>query len=55
MDWVIGAKRVHLKAGETAFVPAATPHFAVNRGQEDATMLIAYSVGERAYEAVTQT
>ena len=54
LDWIIGAQRIHLTAGETAFVPAATPHFATNMGHEDATMLIAYSAGQRVYEAVTE-
>ena len=42
-EWVI------LEAGDTLTVPADVPHYAVNVGEEDADMIVAYSSGTRDF------
>jgi mannose-6-phosphate isomerase-like protein (cupin superfamily) len=34
VDWTIGAEVVRLRAGDTAFVPTATAHFARNPSRQ---------------------
>jgi quercetin dioxygenase-like cupin family protein len=42
-----GEVSVILEAGDTLTVSAGVPHHAVNIGEEDADMIVAYSSGER--------
>jgi mannose-6-phosphate isomerase-like protein (cupin superfamily) len=47
---VVGDEEVMLSAGDTLVVPPGTNHYAVNVGDEDADMIVAYSSGERGFE-----
>lgn len=46
--WISDAS-VILEAGDTLTVPANVAHYAVNIGDEDADMIVAYSSGERGF------
>ena len=46
----MGGEEVILEAGDTLVVDASVPHYAVNIGEEDADMIVAYSAGERGFE-----
>ncbi len=46
----VGAEEVVLEAGDTLVVGAGMSHHAVNVGDEDADMIVAYSEGERGFE-----
>lgn len=46
----IGDDYVMLEAGDTLSVPADTPHYAVNVGETDADMIVAYSTGNRDFK-----
>ena len=52
VDWIVGGDSFRLKAGDTAFVPPNTAHYATNPGSDAALMMIAYSSGTRIYEKV---
>jgi quercetin dioxygenase-like cupin family protein len=45
----IGDASVTLEPGDTLTVPAHVPHYAVNVGDGDADMIVAYSSGERDF------
>ena len=45
----IGDESVILEAGDTLSVPANVAHYAVNLGDENADMIVAYSSGERDF------
>jgi quercetin dioxygenase-like cupin family protein len=45
----MGEETVILEAGDTLTVPAHVAHGAVNVGDEDAEMIVAYSSGERDF------
>jgi quercetin dioxygenase-like cupin family protein len=45
----VGKEAILLEAGDTLVVKAHVPHYAVNIGQEDADMIVAYSSGERDF------
>ena len=45
----MGEEEVILEAGDTLTVPAYVAHHAVNIGDEDADMIVAYSSGERDF------
>jgi quercetin dioxygenase-like cupin family protein len=44
-----GDEAVILEAGDTLVVAPYVPHYAVNVGEEDADMIVAYSSGERDF------
>jgi quercetin dioxygenase-like cupin family protein len=46
----MGGEEVVLEAGDTLVVDAGLPHHALNIGDEDADMIVAYSSGERGFE-----
>jgi quercetin dioxygenase-like cupin family protein len=46
----IGDDVVELSAGDTISIPAGVFHNAVNIGDEDADMIVAYSTGRRDFE-----
>jgi quercetin dioxygenase-like cupin family protein len=46
----MGEEEVILQAGDTLTVPAYVAHHAVNIGDEDADMIVAYSSGERDFQ-----
>ncbi len=46
----VGVEEVVLEAGDTLVVGAGSSHYAVNIGDEDAEMIVAYSSGERGFE-----
>jgi len=46
----MGGEQVVLQAGDTLVVEAGVPHYAVNIGDEDADMIVAYSSAERGFE-----
>ncbi len=46
----VGAEEVVLEAGDTLVVDAGSFHYAVNIGEKDADMIVAYSEGERGFE-----
>ncbi len=48
----VGDEQVVLEAGDTLVVDAALPHHAVNIGEEDAEMIVAYSSADRQFERV---
>ena len=45
----MGEAEVVLEAGDTLTVPAYVAHHAINIGDEDADMIVAYSSGERDF------
>jgi quercetin dioxygenase-like cupin family protein len=45
----IGDEYVMLEAGDTLSIPEDVPHYAVNVGDEDADMIVAYSTGDRDF------
>ena len=49
----IGDESVILEAGDTLTVPADIAHYAVNIGDEDADMVVAYSTGNRDFQPQT--
>lgn len=46
----VGSEEVVLEAGDTLLVEAETPHHAVNIGETDAVMIVAYNAAERDFE-----
>lgn len=48
---VAGDQSVMLEAGDTLTVAAGVAHHAVNVGEADADMIVAYSAGEREFTA----
>ncbi len=46
----IGRREVTLEAGDTLVVSAGQSHYAVNIGEQDADMIVAYSAGRREFE-----
>lgn len=46
----VGERAVVLEAGDTLSIPAGVFHNAVNIGQEDADVIVAYSTGQRDFE-----
>ncbi len=46
----VGAEEVVLEAGDTLVVDAGLSHYALNIGEGDADMIVAYSSGERGFE-----
>jgi quercetin dioxygenase-like cupin family protein len=46
----VGDGAVTLEAGDTLGIPPGEFHNAVNIGQEDADVIVAYSTGERDFE-----
>jgi quercetin dioxygenase-like cupin family protein len=45
----IGDDQVEMRAGDTIIVPAGVMHNAVNHGETDADMIVAYSSGTRDF------
>lgn len=45
----IGEETVNMSAGDTIIVPAGVMHNAVNQGETDADMIVAYSSGTRDF------
>jgi quercetin dioxygenase-like cupin family protein len=50
LEHFIGEASVVLHAGDTLSVPAHVPHYAINVGDEDADMIVAYSSGTRDFQ-----
>lgn len=50
VELTLGAERFAMEPGDSAFVPPGCFHRARNVGDGDATMIISYSAGTRAYE-----
>ena len=48
----IGERLVELEPGDTAIVPPDHAHATTNRGNGDAVLMVAYSIGTRVYEPV---
>jgi quercetin dioxygenase-like cupin family protein len=48
-----GDQSVEMQAGDTLVLPAATMHNALNIGDEDADMIVAYSSGRRDFRKET--
>ncbi|MFO8007159.1 MAG: cupin domain-containing protein [Candidatus Brocadiia bacterium] len=46
----IGPEEVTLEAGDTLVISAGEGHYAVNIGDQDADMIVAYSSGRRGFE-----
>jgi quercetin dioxygenase-like cupin family protein len=47
----VGTERFIMEAGDTVFIPQGSVHGSNNIGRADATMIVCYSAGSRAYEA----
>jgi quercetin dioxygenase-like cupin family protein len=48
--WVDGEK-VTVREGDTLVVPAGAAHNAINVGEDDADMIVAYTSGDRQFQA----
>lgn len=49
LEHSLGDRKVVLEAGDTLTIPAGVFHNAVNIGEEDADMIVAYSAGTRDF------
>jgi quercetin dioxygenase-like cupin family protein len=49
LEHYVGDESVVLEAGDTLTVDPTIPHYAINIGEEDADMIVAYSSGERDF------
>ncbi|KPK80537.1 MAG: hypothetical protein AMJ81_11905 [Phycisphaerae bacterium SM23_33] len=49
LEHTIGDRTVVQAAGETVAIPAGVFHHALNIGEEDADMIVAYDAGERDF------
>ena len=46
----VGAEGYDMSAGDSIAIPAGVPHYAINTGDEDADMIVAYSTGARDFK-----
>jgi len=49
LEHTVGQQKVITEAGDVIVVPAGVPHVALNIGDEDADMIVAYSAGVREF------
>lgn len=54
LEHTMGSDQVILEAGDTLVVPAHLPHQAINIGEVDAEMIVAYPTGLRDFVPVPQ-
>lgn len=52
IDHDVGAETLTLGAGDVLIVPAGIPHRAVNTGETEAVMIVAYPTGHRDFTPV---
>ena len=48
----VGKEFVSMESGDTLVIPAGVDHYALNIGDEDAVMIVAYPAGERHFQAI---
>jgi quercetin dioxygenase-like cupin family protein len=53
IDQIIGDKVIAMRPGDTALIPEGIAHQTRNRGSALAVMMLSYSSGSRAYEALS--
>lgn len=51
----IGDTWVTMTAGDTLTIPPDTPHYAINPGDRDADMIVAYATGDRDFQPEPKT
>jgi oxalate decarboxylase/phosphoglucose isomerase-like protein (cupin superfamily) len=53
IDHIIGDETIGMKVGDTSITPPGVMHVAINTGDEDADMIVAYSSGQREFKGET--